>query len=188
MSIENQKTKSKALRIIWSVLRWIISVILIIFGIAFIFAPGDPAVVGVALVFIGALFIPQITRFFERKLSVSFSDGFRELKVILKPKAKGPTTLTDGLPGAGIITHEVKETKCTCAACGNTWFYGKQDKREQTANEMHNVGKSLLTCGTCGTPLGCLFWLMPEKKVVDLGKCSKCGSKAVKKEVVIHHV
>ena len=87
-----------------------------------------------------------------------------------------------------VKASEVKETKCTCEACHNMWFYGKEDSREQSSNKLHNVGKSLIVCGTCGTPLGCLAWLIPDKKVVDLGKCPKCGSRAVKKETVVHNV
>ncbi|MDY6896406.1 MAG: hypothetical protein SVO01_13465 [Thermotogota bacterium] len=77
----------------------------------------------------------------------------------------------------------VKETKCTCNACGNVWYYGKQEAWEQKANTMSNVGKSLACCSGC---LPSLF--IPDKKVVDLDKCPKCGSKAIKKEEVMHSV
>lgn len=77
----------------------------------------------------------------------------------------------------------IKETKCTCNACGNIWFYGKQEAWEQKANAMSNVGKSMMCCSGCWPAL-----FIHDKKTIDLGKCPKCGSKAVKKEEVIHNV
>ena len=183
---EQSKTKSKIRHIVSSILRWIFGIVLILLGIGLLFSaadPGDPAVFGVIFIFIGVLFLPPMTRFVERKWGVSFSDGLHELKEKVKPAMKSVKKTTKF-----ISQNTIEETKCTCISCNNIWFYGKQDKQEQRANKMHNTGKSLLACGTCGTPLGCLFWLMPEKKIVDLGKCPKCGSMAVKKEIVIHYV
>jgi len=78
---------------------------------------------------------------------------------------------------------EIRETKCTCKACGNFWFYGKTDENEEKMNKLHNASKALACCGGC---LPALF--IKEKEVRDLDKCFKCGSKAVKKETVIHNV
>jgi predicted nucleic-acid-binding Zn-ribbon protein len=78
---------------------------------------------------------------------------------------------------------QIKETKCTCQACGNTWFYGKEDVRENKMNTMSNAGKGLACCGGCLPAL-----LVPDKKVIDLGKCPKCNSKAIKKETVIYDI
>lgn len=80
-------------------------------------------------------------------------------------------------------SKEVQETKCTCQACGHVWFYGKSEQKEQALNKSSNEGKALLCCSGCWPTL-----FMPDKKVVDLDKCSKCNSKAVKKEIVTHHV
>jgi len=77
----------------------------------------------------------------------------------------------------------IKETKCTCSACGNVWFYGKQEVQDQKANVASNAGKALACCGGCWPAL-----LIPDKQIIDLNKCPKCGSKAVKREEVMHHV
>jgi hypothetical protein len=77
----------------------------------------------------------------------------------------------------------IQETRCTCAACGNVWHYGKAEQAENAANTVANAGKAMMCCGGCFPAL-----LIPDKKVVDLDKCPKCGSKAVKKEMVEHQV
>lgn len=77
----------------------------------------------------------------------------------------------------------VKETKCTCSACGNLWFYGKQEKLESTSAALDNLGKSMMCCSGC---LPAAF--IPDKKVLDLNKCPKCGSRAIKKEEIQHEV
>ena len=88
---------------------------------------------------------------------------------------------------------KIIETKCTCKACGNVWYFDKRDedevkarKRENSANAMSNVGKSMMCCGGCFPAL-----FIPDKKTVkvkDLDVCEKCGSKAVEKEQVEHEV
>lgn len=78
---------------------------------------------------------------------------------------------------------EIKETKCTCEACQNIWFYGKVDEREAFLNKMSNVGKSMSCCGGCAPAL-----LIKDKEIKDLNRCPKCGSRAVKKEIITHHV
>jgi len=93
----------------------------------------------------------------------------KQLAKELDEKSKGP--------------KDVKETKCTCGACGNIWYYGKQEDWEQKANALSNFGKSMACCSGCLPSL-----LIPDKKVVDLDKCPKCGSKTVKKEVITHRV
>jgi len=89
--------------------------------------------------------------------------------------------------------RKITETKCTCKACGNIWFFDKQDeanlkaeKIEAFGNSMSSAGKSMMCCGGC---LPALF--IPEKekkKPKELDVCDKCGSKAVSKETVIHDV
>ena len=78
---------------------------------------------------------------------------------------------------------QIKETKCTCQACGNIWFYGKQEAWENKSNALEHLSKSMMCCGGC---LPAVF--MPDKKVIDLNRCPKCGSKAIKREVVVHNV
>jgi DNA-directed RNA polymerase subunit M/transcription elongation factor TFIIS len=78
---------------------------------------------------------------------------------------------------------EVKETKCTCNACGNVWYYGKQEILENTAAVMNNLSNAACCCSGCLPAL-----LLPNKKIVDLNKCPKCGSHAIEKEEVTHVV
>jgi len=78
---------------------------------------------------------------------------------------------------------EIKETKCICEACENVWFYGKEEESERKMNQLHNASKVMACCGGCLPAL-----LIKEKEIKDLNKCPKCGSRAVKKEVVVHNV
>lgn len=75
------------------------------------------------------------------------------------------------------------ETKCSCCACGNIWFYGKQEVAENNAALMMNLGKTGMFCSGCLPAL-----LIPDKKVTDLNRCPKCGSKAIRTEVVTYEV
>ena len=80
-------------------------------------------------------------------------------------------------------TRQVTETKSTCNACGNIWFYGKADSMEQFSNASSNCGKGMMCC-TCSP---CALFI-PDKKITDLNKCPKCGSRAVSKEKITHDV
>lgn len=82
-----------------------------------------------------------------------------------------------------VTNKKVTETKVSCQACGNTWFYNGADQREQMSNSMANCGKGMMCC-TCSP----IALLIPEKKITDLNKCPKCGSRAIKKEKVTHCV
>jgi hypothetical protein len=77
----------------------------------------------------------------------------------------------------------IKETKCYCSACGNLWYFGKQDELESAGNAMSNVGKEMMCCTGC-VPAA----FLPDKKVIHLDKCPKCGSSAITKEIVTHVV
>lgn len=81
------------------------------------------------------------------------------------------------------VKKEITETKCTCEACGNTWFYGKSDETIEKNKKLANASKALMCCSGCWPAL-----LIKDKELIDLGKCPKCGSRAVKKETVTHHV
>jgi len=78
---------------------------------------------------------------------------------------------------------QIKETKCICSACGNVWFYGKEEITEARSNNLHNAGKAMMCCGGCFPAM-----LIRDKNKINLNKCPKCGSKAVKKEIVVHNV
>ncbi|MDQ0254771.1 transcription initiation factor IIE alpha subunit [Evansella vedderi] len=88
---------------------------------------------------------------------------------------------------------KITETKCSCKACGNVWYYGKDeelsnlgDRLQNIGSEMSNIGKNMMCCTGC---LPALF--IPEKQqtaVKDLNSCPKCHSKAVAKEKVVHEV
>lgn len=92
-----------------------------------------------------------------------------------------------------VSRKKIKETKCTCKACGKVWYYGKQEavenfgkRMESLGADLSNTGKDLMCCTGC---LPALF--IPEKKqkeTKDLNRCPECGSKAVKKETVVHEV
>lgn len=91
------------------------------------------------------------------------------------------------------MKKKIKETKCTCKACGNVWYYGKQELRKlrneklnNLSSEMQNVGADMMCCSGC---LPAAF--LPQhqtKKVKDLNKCPKCNSSAVEKETIVHEV
>lgn len=79
--------------------------------------------------------------------------------------------------------RKIRETKATCGACGNVWHYGKAEQLQSTGAAMQNVGKDMMCLGGCAPAV-----FIPEKNAVDLGKCAKCGSRAVTREVVEHEV
>jgi len=95
------------------------------------------------------------------------------------PKAKGP--------------RMVKETKCTCQACGNTWYYGKSEYLENlgqkminSANRGSNLSNDLLCCAGCWP--AAFLPKHQEIPVKDLNKCPKCNSTAIKKEEIVHQI
>jgi DNA-directed RNA polymerase subunit M/transcription elongation factor TFIIS len=81
------------------------------------------------------------------------------------------------------IKKTITETKNTCSACGNVWYYGKQEISDIKEAKMREAGKAMACCGGCLPAI-----LIPSKKVVDVDKCPKCGSRAVKKEGVTYEV
>jgi hypothetical protein len=78
---------------------------------------------------------------------------------------------------------KIRETKCSCQACGTVWHYGKAEALESAGAALQNAGKSMMCCTGCLPAV-----LIPNQKVRDLNKCPKCGSSAVKKEIVEHQV
>lgn len=80
-------------------------------------------------------------------------------------------------------TKKIRETRWTCASCGNIWHYGMVKNLESASAALHNVGKSVMCCAGCLPAI-----LIPNRHVPDLTICPKCGSKAISKETVEHTV
>lgn len=77
----------------------------------------------------------------------------------------------------------IKETKCTCKACGNIYYYGKTDELKYVGDSMADAGKALMCCSGCAPAA-----FIPDKKPIDPSKCPACKSSAVIKEEIIHYV
>ncbi len=77
----------------------------------------------------------------------------------------------------------IKETKCTCNACGKIWHYGKKDLSEQRSAQLANASKALMCCSGCWPAL-----FIKDKKVSDLTQCPQCGSRNIKTEEVSYEV
>ena len=85
----------------------------------------------------------------------------------------------------------ITETKCTCLACGNIWYYGKGEYLQNigqnminSANRHGNAANDLLCCAGCWP--AAFLPKNQEVPVKDLNKCPKCNSMAIKKETVTH--
>ncbi|HHT9138412.1 MAG TPA: hypothetical protein ACFYEK_14360 [Candidatus Wunengus sp. YC60] len=85
----------------------------------------------------------------------------------------------------------IKETRCTCQACGNVWYYGKGEYLQNigqnminSANRHGNAANDLLCCSGCWP--AAFLPKNQEVPVKDLNKCPKCNSSAINKEEVIH--
>ena len=79
--------------------------------------------------------------------------------------------------------RKISETKATCLSCGKIWHYGKTEVLENMSGTFSNLGKSMMCCTGCAPSL-----LIPDKKVTDLNKCPNCGSRAIKKEDIVHEL
>ena len=89
--------------------------------------------------------------------------------------------------------RQIRETKCTCQACSNVWYYGKgeylQNKGQRminSANRSSDITNDLLCCSGCAPAA-----FLPKAQQVpvkDLTKCPKCNSSAITREEVIHEV
>ena len=80
--------------------------------------------------------------------------------------------------------RKIQETKCTCSACGNIWFYGKADVTKEINKSDFNTIKTLACCSGCWLPA----LVIPHREPIDFSKCPKCNSKAITKEAVVHDV
>lgn len=83
----------------------------------------------------------------------------------------------------GIATKKIEETRCTCSACGNVWFFGKKEVYENYSKILRNAGKNISGVTCCCWPMSYM-----GREQTDMGKCPRCGSKAVKKEQIFHEV
>lgn len=81
------------------------------------------------------------------------------------------------------MPRQIKETRCTCQACGNIFHYGKAEEIENCGNAMQNCGKSMSCCTGYAPAV-----LVKDQPVRDLNKCPQCGSRNVVKEIVVHTV
>ncbi|MDD5341468.1 MAG: zinc ribbon domain-containing protein [Patescibacteria group bacterium] len=91
-------------------------------------------------------------------------------------------TKFDNTPVAGNIApnnqgKKIQETKCTCQSCGNVWYYGKKDLKENARN---NLGCYRLGCYGAGN--------VYHKNIVNFDKCPKCNSRAIIKEQINYEV
>lgn len=79
--------------------------------------------------------------------------------------------------------RKITETKCTCLSCNNIWHYDKNEQIQNAGVAMQEAGKAMMCCTGCFPAL-----LVPPKQIKDFNKCPKCGSKAIKKEQIVHEV
>jgi hypothetical protein len=77
----------------------------------------------------------------------------------------------------------MEETKCTCKACGNIWYYGKKEAIEAKLSGLNKFGDTLIRIGQGG-----MAWLIPENKKDLVNKCPRCNSSAIAKEQITHEV
>lgn len=77
------------------------------------------------------------------------------------------------------MAKRVVETRCTCLACGHVWHYTGGDAMKQVGENLSDLGQAM-TCPCCCLPT-------PTRgRPVD--QCPNCGSKANKKEQVVHEI
>ena len=115
----------------------------------------------------------------ERAMQIRTALETAGATVSTEPSGASPSSPTC----SAAIGKRVKETKCTCSACGNIWYYGMTDVVQNLSDASSDCGKSMMCCTGC---LPAVF--IPDRKPVDLNKCPKCGSRAIKREEVIHEV
>ena len=84
------------------------------------------------------------------------------------------------------VKRQIEETKCTCSGCGNIWFFGKKDVSVQQEKNCMMMEKNACA-GACPCCLPLAFF-GNEPRYNDPDKCPKCGSRAIKKEQIIHEV
>lgn len=96
---------------------------------------------------------------------------------------------TERIQNLSKLLNPIKETKVTCLACHEVYFYNQSDKINNFADKMDAAGDELIKTSCCCLffPLGLFTTMIPKKKVEDLDRCRKCGSRAIKKEIVVHN-
>lgn len=78
---------------------------------------------------------------------------------------------------------KIRENRCTCSACGHIWHYGKAEEVQAKGAALQEAGKAMMCCSGCAPAA-----FLPNRQVVDLGKCPQCGSRAIEKTVIEHEV
>jgi hypothetical protein len=82
--------------------------------------------------------------------------------------------------------RQIEETKCTCSGCGNIWFFGKKDVWQRWDKKGMVVAKNMCPAACpCFLPM---IFFGNDALYIDPNKCPKCGSRAIKKEQIIHDV
>lgn len=77
------------------------------------------------------------------------------------------------------------ETQCKCNQCGKVWHYIPKDQQEESRKKGYNTNKACIqSLACCGSPLGCIAFLVPNQQVRDLNQCPQCQSRDVKIEVI----
>ena len=91
------------------------------------------------------------------------------------------------------VVKRITETKCTCQACCEVWYYGmgeywqnKGQRQINAANQLDSAANSLFCASGC-VPAA-FIPTAPQVPVKDLNKCPKCNSSAIKREKVIHEI
>ena len=79
------------------------------------------------------------------------------------------------------LSQYISETKGTCKACGNIWFYGKGDVAKSKLDALKNCDDATKKCLCCCYP-------SKERTIVDFDRCPKCGSTDITSEMITHEV
>ena len=73
----------------------------------------------------------------------------------------------------------IKETKCTCNACGKIWHYGKKDLSEQRNAQLANASKALMCCSGCWPALFIKDKKVEQKVTANIIKAEDCHLKSL---------
>lgn len=78
----------------------------------------------------------------------------------------------------------ITETRATCMACGDVWFYGKEEE-----DQVRREGGQFLLETACCLPMACCSpTLHRPESTATLTICPKCNSSAIQRDKVTHYV